>query len=235
MLLYGRFLCLFWHSITMLRRVALDSWSSWLHATNAEITGVTTTFSFVFHIPVTTDGLFFCVCEKGLLIGLLILLRNKNLLPLVFLPLVIGRDRCLFVAQMGHISPGSIQRHWVPVVVRSIMMSQPSYFLRPLKVYFGSKYQTGFCLQEKGRGGAGGGLKITVVPALCTISLLPQWRVSLTDSGRLYDMSVWEAETGYLGLSSQEHLPHYTLGVVPRQWGQIHNTSQKTATASWPY
>lgn len=100
--------------------------------------------------------------------------------------LVIGRDRCWFVvAQMGHISPGSIPGHWVPAAVRSgvsIMMSQLSYFWGLWKFTLVQNTRQAFVSKKKVGVEMVEGLKITVVPASCTISLHSQWSTCLSQA-----------------------------------------------------
>lgn len=87
-------------------------------------------------------------------------------------------------------------------------------FLRPLKVYFGSKYQTGFCLWEKGRGGGGGGIKdhcsVCLAPSHFTLS-----KVCARNRLRLCDVSVQHEKTGCLSLGPQGYLP-ITPGFHPQ-------------------
>lgn len=82
-------------------------------------------------------------------------------------------------------------------------------FLRPLKVYFGSKYQTGFCLREKGGGGRGRGIKDDFCVCFVHHLIPPSVKcVFLTVSERWYDVRVQEAETECL--SPRGCFAHYT-------------------------
>lgn len=111
--------------------------------------------------------------EKGLVVGLLILLCNKgyereHLLLLAAThhwegQVLVGSGSNgphLYRLRPGILPPCGCQvRHFCYDVTTQL-------FLRSLEVYFGSKYQTGCCVQEKGGNGGVQELKITVLSAL---------------------------------------------------------------------
>lgn len=133
---------------------------------------MTTTSGFV--SPNSCSKIWLIVLyEKGLVVGLLILLCNKgyereHLLLLAAThhwegQVLVGSGSNgphLYRLRPGILPPCGCQvRHFCYDVTTQL-------FSRSLEVYFGSKYQTGCCVQEKGGNGGVQELKITVLSAL---------------------------------------------------------------------